>query len=152
MSVYIFFIHSNSLFIFMASSGMSLVISIFAGMNVGSPWRQEFGWQNGLRFERQIWTTVVSYRSYSQNERLGKCRKHTVTCTGFVTNSDHQMWRVGVLETPFGLLLRFIYDFTSHHYNHFYNVTRTRLTASALPCWFFLGWLVLGLLASWLLL
>jgi hypothetical protein len=34
-----------------------------------------------------------------------------------------------VLETPSGLLLRFIYDFTSRHYNYFYNVTRTRLTA-----------------------
>jgi hypothetical protein len=33
-----------------------------------------------------------------------------------------------VLETPFGLLLRFIYDFTSRHYNYLYNVTRTRLT------------------------
>jgi hypothetical protein len=37
---------------------------------------------------------------------------------------------------PFGLLLRFIYDFTSRHYNYFYNVTRTKLTASLLPGWF----------------
>jgi hypothetical protein len=41
-----------------------------------------------------------------------------------------------VLEAPFGLLLRFIYDFTSRHYNYFYNVARTRLTASSLPCCF----------------
>jgi hypothetical protein len=34
-----------------------------------------------------------------------------------------KMWRVRVLETPFGLLLRFIYDFTSRHYNYLYNVT-----------------------------
>jgi hypothetical protein len=40
------------------------------------------------------------------------------------------MWRVRVLEKPFGLLLRFIYDFTSRHYNYFYNVR------SSLPCWF----------------
>jgi hypothetical protein len=33
-----------------------------------------------------------------------------------------------ILETPFGLLLRFIYDFTSRHYNYFYNVR------SSLPC------------------
>jgi hypothetical protein len=42
-----------------------------------------------------------------------------------------------VLETPFRLLLRFIYDFNSCHYNYFYNVTRTRLTAYSLPCSFF---------------
>jgi hypothetical protein len=46
------------------------------------------------------------------------------------------LWRVRVRETPFGLLLRFIYDFTSRHYNYFYSVTRTRLTASSLPCCF----------------
>jgi hypothetical protein len=46
------------------------------------------------------------------------------------------LWRVRVLETPFGLLLRFIYDFTSRHYNYFYNETRTRLTAYSLPGWF----------------
>jgi hypothetical protein len=63
---------------------------------------------------------------------------------------DKILWRARVLETPFGLLLRFIYDFTSRHYNYFYNVTRTRLNASSLPCWFFI--LVLCLLVSWLLL
>jgi hypothetical protein len=46
---------------------------------------------------------------------------HPVTCS--------------VLETPFGLLLYFIY-FTSRHHNYFYNVTRGRLTASSLPCCF----------------
>jgi hypothetical protein len=60
------------------------------------------------------------------------------------------LWRVQVLETPFGLLLRFIYDFTSRHYNHCYNVTRTRLTASSLPCWFFIlvGPLIAGFLVA----
>jgi hypothetical protein len=58
-------------------------------------------------------------------------------CSGFVTTSEHKMWRVRVLETPFGLLFRFIYDFTSRHYNYFPNETRPRLTASSLPCWFF---------------
>jgi hypothetical protein len=46
------------------------------------------------------------------------------------------LWRIWVLETPFRLLLRFINDFSSRHYNYFYNVTRTRLIASSLPCWF----------------
>jgi hypothetical protein len=41
-----------------------------------------------------------------------------------------------VLETAFRLLLRFIYNFTSRHYNYFYNVTWTRLTTSSLPGWF----------------
>jgi hypothetical protein len=59
-----------------------------------------------------------------------------------------------VLETPFGLLLRFIYDFTSRHYNYFYNVTRTRLTASSLPCSFFIlvGPLIAGFLVAALIL
>jgi hypothetical protein len=35
------------------------------------------------------------------------------------------LWRVWVLETPFGLLLRFINNFTSLHVNYFYNETRT---------------------------
>jgi hypothetical protein len=53
-------------------------------------------------------------------------------------------------------LLRFIYDFTSRHYNYFYNVARTRLTASSLPCWFFIlaGSLIAGFLVAaliWLL-
>jgi hypothetical protein len=54
-----------------------------------------------------------------------------------------------VLEKPFGLLLRFIYDFTSRHYNFFYNVR------SSLPCWFFIlvgpliaGFLVAALMSS----
>jgi hypothetical protein len=46
-------------------------------MNAGSSWRQEFGWQSALRFERRIWTTVVTYTSYSESERLGKWRKRT---------------------------------------------------------------------------
>jgi hypothetical protein len=55
-----------------------------------------------------------------------------------------------VLETPFGLLLCFIYDFISRHYNFFYNVR------FSLPCWFFIlvgplsaGFLVAALI--WLL-
>jgi hypothetical protein len=71
-----------------------------------------------------------------------------VTCSGFVTTSEHQMWRVGVLETPFGLLLSFTYDFTSRHYNYFYNVR------SSLPCWFFIlvGPLIAGFLVAALIL
>jgi hypothetical protein len=42
-----------------------------------------------------------------------------VMCLEFLTTSDYEMWRVGVLETPFRLLLSFIYDFTSRHYNTF---------------------------------
>jgi hypothetical protein len=33
--------------------------------------------------------------------------------------SEHQMWRARLLKTLFGLLLWFIYDFTSRHYNLF---------------------------------
>jgi hypothetical protein len=59
-----------------------------------------------------------------------------------------QMWRARVLETPFGLLLCFIYDFTSRHYNFFYNVR------SSLPCWFFIlvGPLTAGFLVAALIL
>jgi hypothetical protein len=60
------------------------------------------------------------------------------------------LWRARVLETPFGLLLRFIYDSTSRHYNYFYNA------GSSLPCWFFIlvGPLIAGFLVAariWLL-
>jgi hypothetical protein len=50
----------------------------------------------------------------------------------------------GVLETPFGLLLWFIYDYTNRHYNYFYNVR------SSLPCWFFIlvGPLIAGFLVA----
>jgi hypothetical protein len=55
-----------------------------------------------------------------------------------------------VLKTPFGLLFLFIYDFTSSYYNYFHNVAWTRLTASSLPCWFFIlvGPLIAGFLAA----
>jgi hypothetical protein len=54
------------------------------------------------------------------------------------------MWRIWVLETPFGLLLRFIYDSTSRHYNYSYSVR------SSLPCWFFIlvGPLIAGFLVA----
>jgi hypothetical protein len=55
-----------------------------------------------------------------------------------------------VLETSFGFLLRFIFDFTNRHYNYFYNVR------SSLPCWFLVlvGSLIAGFLVAaliWLL-
>jgi hypothetical protein len=86
--------------------------------------------------------------------------QHTVTCRGtwpFLTAKcdvfchwRRQMWRTRVLETPFGFFHRFIYDFTSRHYNFFYSVTRTRLTASSLPCWFLIlvGPLIAGFLIA----
>jgi hypothetical protein len=58
----------------------------------------------------------------------------TVTCSGYWSVSLSVTYFL--LETPFGLLLRFTYDVTSRHNNYFYNVTRTRLTASSLTCWF----------------
>jgi hypothetical protein len=44
-------------------------------------------------------------------------RQHIVTCTGFVTTSEHQMWRVMPLKTPFRLLIGFYYNFTRRYYN-----------------------------------
>jgi hypothetical protein len=61
--------------------------------------------------------------------------------------SEHQIWRARLLKTPFGLLLRFIYDFTSRHYSLFYNVlwpsdvvSRSGPDSSALVLWSPLIW------------
>jgi hypothetical protein len=70
---------------------------------------------------------------------------HIVTCLRLLTTSERQMWRARVLETPFGLLIRFIMTSLVVTTITFYNVR------SSLPCWP-LSWLVLWLLASWLLL
>jgi hypothetical protein len=37
----------------------------------------------------------------------------------YTSTEDAKCDVLGVLETPFGLFLRFIYDFTSRHYNFF---------------------------------
>jgi hypothetical protein len=57
------------------------------------------------------------------------------------------LWHTRVLATPFGLLLCFIYDFTSRHCNYFYNVR------SSLPYWFFIlvGPLIAGFLVATLI-
>jgi hypothetical protein len=54
---------------------------------------------------------------------------------GYLITSEHQNVTCSVLETPFGLLLCFIYDFTSRHYNYFLQCAL--FTSVLLP---YLGW------------
>jgi hypothetical protein len=53
------------------------------------------------------------------------------TMLRFLTSSDHQLYRVTPLKTPFGSLIRFITIPITHNYNHNYLsrcVTFTQLT------------------------
>jgi hypothetical protein len=125
--------------------------------------------------ERYFSTDIVHLKFVGHNFKVSyrhiTCRRNACTCTACTVEYLHSafaisrqaevsmprnqilLWRVQVLETPFGVLLRFIYDFISH-YNYYYNVTLTRMTASSLPCWFFIlvGPLIAGFLDAALML
>jgi hypothetical protein len=47
---------------------------------------------------------------------------------GYLTTSDHQLYRVSPLKTSFGLLTGFITISTTRNYNHLRRVTFTQLT------------------------
>jgi hypothetical protein len=74
-----------------------------------------------------MYGATVSFNMSVQNHP-SSCTMYIVTCLRLLTTSEHQMLLARVLETLFGLLLWFYYDFASRHYNFFYNVR------SSLPC------------------
>jgi hypothetical protein len=90
--------------------------------------------RSALLHHSRAWLLWVSKAEHISNKR---CR-----------DEWNILWQARALETPLGLLLRFIYDFTSRHYNCFYNVR------SSLPCWFFIlvGPLIAGFLVAALIL
>jgi hypothetical protein len=52
---------------------------------------------------------------------------------GYLTTSDHQLYRVWVLETPFWLLIRFYYNLNHMYYNQLlHSYMFTQFTGTAL--------------------
>jgi hypothetical protein len=72
---------------------------------------------------RTAWNTQTHCVGWMQSFGMLKRVVHIVQCFGYLTTSDHQLYRVWVLERPFRLLIGFIT--ISNHLVHSYTFVTT---------------------------
>jgi hypothetical protein len=99
----------------------------------GRPYYQTSSWRNGEKPQDPS-ANVASLQAKNRTWRLPNTWYHSIVTLApwlierplfqnytriWLLVLEHQMWRARVLETPFDLLLWFIYDFTSRHYTLF---------------------------------
>jgi hypothetical protein len=109
-------------------------------------------WCHHIQCELRLWTIQTDTVMSPAVEPGDRCGERTTGRDGpsavlLRATLSEMVWyceAFTVLETPFGLLLCFIYDFTSRHYNYIYNVH------SSLPCLFLIlaGPLIDGFLVA----